>query len=185
MKLRIIAGTLKRRTITISGQAERFRPTKDMVREAVADSLLYKIVGAYIADVCAGSGAFGFEMVSRGAHAVCFVESDKIRSESIRQHSTTFGILQQCRFYTGDVRNFILSARERYDIIYYDPPYEDESLKSHIDGLLSLLKPDGILVYEHEGDACSFDRDVFASRTKRYGRTTVDFISRSMPEKSE
>ncbi|MBN2188552.1 MAG: RsmD family RNA methyltransferase, partial [Chitinispirillaceae bacterium] len=83
MRLRIIAGVLRGRILQCPGRQLAFRPTLERTRTAMADMLQPRIGGSITADLCAGSGAFGFEMLSRGAARVDFIENDRRAAELI------------------------------------------------------------------------------------------------------
>jgi 16S rRNA (guanine966-N2)-methyltransferase len=150
MKLRIISGALKGRYIKTDDGID-FRPTQERVRESVAEILKRRLRGAVAADVCAGSGAFGFEMLSRYAARVDFVESDKRAAIQIGENVKTLGVDGRSRVVRDDVRKFIDSNSMPggvYDIIFYDPPYGDAGLSALVPKLFGLIKPRGLLVYE-------------------------------------
>jgi 16S rRNA (guanine966-N2)-methyltransferase len=148
MRLRIIAGTLKGRFITIPERNTEFRPTLERTRQSVIEIIKYHLPGAVTADVCAGSGAFGFEMISRGALRVDFVEKDRRRADLLVKNSRILSVSDLCRCIVGDVKLFIKRYKGPYQVIFYDPPYADEALALLVPDLLKLLAPDGILVYE-------------------------------------
>jgi len=150
MKLRIISGALKGRYIRM-GDGIDFRPTQERVRESVAEILKRRLRGAVAADVCAGSGAFGFEMLSRYAARVDFVESGKRTAVQIGENVKALGVEGRVRIIRDDVRKFIDSNSVfggAYDIIFYDPPYGDAELSALVPKLFGLIKPGGLLVYE-------------------------------------
>lgn len=181
MKLRIIGGDLKRRVISLGERLAGFRPTRDRIREAVAESLKPRICGARVADLCAGSGAFGFEMLSRGARVVHFVESDRPRAAMIDAHARRFAVEQRCRVFVSDVARFLQRCRDTYDIIYFDPPYDVESLAALLPAVVAHVAEEGVCVYEHRtGDG--FERRLdpprgLEVRHRTYGRTRVDFVT--------
>ena len=153
MKLRIISGTLKGRYVTIndSDNGIDFRPTQERVRESVAEVLKRRLRGAVAADVCAGSGAFGFEMLSRRASRVDFIESGKRAALRIGENAKALGVEGRVRVVRDDVRKFIDNNSMLggvYDIIFYDPPYGDAELSALVPKLFGLIKRGGILVYE-------------------------------------
>ncbi|MBN1982087.1 MAG: RsmD family RNA methyltransferase [Chitinivibrionales bacterium] len=178
MKLRIIAGDLKGRQLHLSGAAERFRPTKEMVRKAVSDTIRDRISGAVIGDLCAGSGAFGFEMLSRGAAAVHFVEIDKVRVEQLHLHIEAFGLSDRGKVHRSDVRRFLALKSVYFDIIYFDPPYEDSSLQWCIEPLLSCVNTGGLLIHERQEQAVTGPRlqeSAVTLQSRTYGKTTIDY----------
>jgi 16S rRNA (guanine966-N2)-methyltransferase len=178
MRLRITSGELRGRIITLSGALERFRPTLERHRQAIANSLAPRIGGAAVADLCAGSGAFGLEMLSRGAGHADFVEHDRRRAEAIRQHAERFGVSADCRVFGEDIRRFAVRPGVRYDILYYDPPYEDDELAAFVPSLFSIIADGGVLVYER----AAAGRAAFAppagrvhlKETRSYGIAAMD-----------
>lgn len=182
MEIRIIAGKLKGRRIKISGGASCIRPTTEFVRKAVADSIQKRIPGAVVADVCAGTGAWGFEMVSRGAETVYFVDNNRDRCRTIQEHAHLFQVGAQCKIVCAEVARFIENCPCLFDIVYYDPPYDDATLSENVPRLLSCVTTEGMVIYEHGKDATAHpERMPGIIRTKRYGRTEVDFITVASP----
>jgi 16S rRNA (guanine966-N2)-methyltransferase len=184
MRLRIVAGSLGRRFITVDKNARmsEFRPTQERVRQAVAETIKTGIPGAVVVDLCAGSGAFGFEMASRGAERVHFVESDRARAQCIAKHIELFGVKDICTVIQADVRKFVPACRQQYDIVFYDPPYGDAGLAALAGQLPSLLSKNGVLLYERDVSEVP-SSDIFPSadfnrETREYGDTAVEFIRR-------
>jgi 16S rRNA (guanine966-N2)-methyltransferase len=187
MKLRIIAGTLKGRIVQLRDASAGFRPTLQRTRESIAETVKGRIPGASVCDLCAGSGAFGFEMISRGAGRVDFVDSHRSAVRGIEQHAHKFGIADRCSFIPADVRRYVRRALQRYDIIYFDPPYDDDGLRQLVVSVADLLKPDGLLLYEHRRSRPS---EVAMTgfrliQTKGFGTSAVDFIEREEAQSCE
>jgi|GEM_PF-409680 len=190
MKLRIVSGTLRGRTVTVPERDRMFRPTRERIRESVAGILNPYIAGAIVADLCAGSGLFGFEMVSRGAKEAVFVELDPFRCKTIRNHAERFNIQSACRVMTQDVRTFIDTCNTRFDIIYFDPPYDDKPLNELVQKLIPLLSDKGILVHERRSRAPRQLNDrsgvvPFFFDCRIYGETEVCFYKKAPPESGE
>jgi 16S rRNA (guanine966-N2)-methyltransferase len=183
MNLRIISGALRGRRISIPDRRVTFRATKDRVRQSLAETIKEKIPGARAADLCAGSGALGIEMVSRGAAQADFVERDRVLARSIAATAAAFGIEEKCRVYEQDIVSFIKHCPLSYDIIFYDPPYEDDSLAALAVALVALLRKGGVLLYEyssHRKDStplfAGLEPDKATVETKAYGDTAVDIV---------
>ena len=175
MNLRIIAGTLKGRVIRIPEKQVSFRPTLERARQSIADMLTPLLPGCSGADLCAGSGAFGFEMISRGAKTVDFVENDRLRAESIRATATTFGIQGQCRIIMQGVAAFAASESGPYDIIFFDPPYDDAGMADLVPSLMRRLNPNGILLFQRRRvRSAGPDRESRAPEVKIFGDTAVE-----------
>jgi 16S rRNA (guanine966-N2)-methyltransferase len=182
MQLRIISGSLKGRYLRLKPADQKFRPTSERVREAVADAVSGFCAKAMVADICAGSGAFGFEMLSRGAASVDFLELDRGRAGAIVLHAKNFAQEGRCRIITADARKFVSSAVPgSYDIVYYDPPYDDDQLAWLIPDIAALIRNNGICIVEHGArrDISSMFTNParFIIRTRYYGETAVSFIS--------
>jgi 16S rRNA (guanine966-N2)-methyltransferase len=194
MKLRIVAGVLGRRVITVERSAQEFRPTQERIRQAAAETLKPRIPGARAADLCAGSGAFGIELVSRGAASVDFVEDNPARARSILKQCEAFGIGRQCRVVTQDVRGFLDACAGRagsggYDIVFYDPPYNEPALAALVPALCGLLAAGGVLVYERAKSGTPQGELLGGSgydvETRTYGDTAVEFIKKEREASSE
>lgn len=151
MKLRIIAGKLKRRVINIPSSSTDFRPTKEIVRESLSNMLSSKIINSSVADICSGSGAFGIEMLSRGANSCDFFDISNSRCKNLEKHLLNFKIEKsQYSIICSDIKKSVLKTKKQYDIIFYDPPYDDQILADLVPDLYCLLNDGGILVYERE-----------------------------------
>ncbi len=178
MKLRITAGTHARRFVSIPPSAENFRPTAERTRQAVANILNPVLHNARVADCCAGSGALGFELLSRGAAFVVFVEYDAGRASALVASAHNLEVVESVEVYKRDMKSFVKSDPKPFDVIFFDPPYYDDSAPEICGSLFSLLAPRGKLVYEHAED----DRRVCASvpppyLSRRYGDTMIDLYT--------
>lgn len=186
MKLRIVAGSLKGRMLSFPPNDTEFRPTLERARTSIADLLQRYLAGAVAADLCAGSGAFGFEMLSRGAARVDFVESDRRRAEAIRKAAERFGVSEHCCIIAQDVQAFAQSCSKRYDIIFYDPPYDDHDLAGiMVPVLMGLLSANGMLVYQRrkkKGALASAEKTATPFDTRNFGDTIVDFYRSPEPK---
>jgi 16S rRNA (guanine966-N2)-methyltransferase len=119
--VRIIAGKWRGRTIEAPpGQATR--PTADRVRETLF-SMLASRLGSFeelrVADLFAGSGALGFEALSRGAVSATFLENDPQAAAVIRRNAERLGA--SVRILGGSA--LTLPRSEPFDLVFADPPY--------------------------------------------------------------
>ena len=181
MKLRIITGHLKNRVIKVKDTGMNFRPTKEVVREAVAGIVMEKIDGALIADLCAGSGAFGFEMLSRGAKQVHFVDNSRVCCQNIIKHARLFNVEDQSLVFCKDIRSFLRSCLDTYNIIYYDPPYNNLKLAEIVPNLLPCVSTNGILIFEcrkRKYLETPYQADDFNLETRKYGDTVLNIFYR-------
>ena len=181
MKLRIITGFLKNRSIKVKDTGMSFRPTKEVVREAVADIVMEKIDGALIADLCAGSGALGFEMLSRGAKQVHFVDNSRMCCHNIIKHARLFNVEDQSLVFCKDIRGYLRSCTDTFNIIYYDPPYTNLILAEIIPNILPFVSKNGILIFERRKRKHSetpYQGDDFNLETRKYGDTVLTIFYR-------
>jgi 16S rRNA (guanine966-N2)-methyltransferase len=180
MRLRIVSGDLGGRIIQIGGDAQWFRPTVERCRQAVAETIKQSIPGALVVDLCAGSGAFGFEMLSRGATAAHFVEVDRQRAMEITKHARLFRVEDRCTVHAADVSKFLRRCTDHFDIAFYDPPYDDDALASLVPSILPILTDAGTLLYERSSSrAPAVPHEGILAQTRVYGDTSVDFLRRA------
>ena len=121
--MRIVAGQFRGRTL-IAPAGAATRPTADRVREALFSmmaSRLGSFEGLRIADLFAGSGALGFEALSRGADHASFVENDPKAQAAIKANADRLGLAERIRILGGSA--LALPRSEPFDLIFADPPY--------------------------------------------------------------
>ncbi len=152
--LRIIGGSFRNRPLK-SPKGEQTRPTLAVMRKAAFDIVQSKIEGAHFLDLYAGSGAMGFEALSRGAASVTFVETHPMARRCIEENCRSLNVEDRCTVITYDVMlalKKLIKHDQHFDIIYADPPYAVApnllmQLLSVFD-TSSLLNPNGILFLE-------------------------------------
>lgn len=149
MNVRIIAGEFGGRIIEGSG-TERTHPMSERIRNAIFNKIGDEVKHAKVLDAFAGSGAVGFEALSRGAHEVKFVERDRIAQKIITNNMHKLGVDEVAHLVKAGVASWAETTDERFDIIFADPPYHDPQL-STVSRLLALLKPNGLMVLSYPG----------------------------------
>ena len=124
---RIIGGDLRGRRLEFLPHG-RTRPMKDRVRESLFDLLGTGVRGALALDLFAGTGALGFEAVSRGATRAILVERHFPTADALRRSARGLGVEDRVEVRTGDV---LLWARRLPDlprdlpwIVFISPPWE-------------------------------------------------------------
>jgi len=173
--LRIIGGSARGRRI--KSPPGHVRPTADRVREALFSILGPHVQGCRFLDLFAGSGAVGLEALSRGARWVDFVEEDPGRATNIRNHLTDFGWSEQGQIHRLSARKYLARVKERFDILFVDPPYAGPLLAETVKQILStkILADDGILVLEHASSSPPEigGLETHSLKTYRYGDTML------------
>jgi 16S rRNA (guanine966-N2)-methyltransferase len=177
-QLRIVAGRLKGRRIRVP-EVGSIRPTADRVREALFSILGPSVVGADLLDAYAGTGALGFEALSRGAARVVFVESDPSAALALRATARELGVASECSILEGRMTRLRHAGTLNgvFSLILADPPYGDaEEVASFLGLAVGLLAPNGLLVLEREASAAQLDEPLLRlERHSRYGRSRLDF----------
>jgi 16S rRNA (guanine966-N2)-methyltransferase len=119
--MRIIAGKWRGRPLEAPPGLET-RPTADRVRETLFNMLASRL-GSFeqlrVADLFAGSGALGFEAISRGARHASFVERDPNAIAAIRRNAEKLGA--DVEIFSGSALS--LPRAEPFDLVFADPPY--------------------------------------------------------------
>lgn len=132
--MRIIAG-IYRNQLLQTPKGEQTRPTASRLRESLFNICQNYIDEASFLDAFAGSGAIGFEALSRGAKHVVFIEKNKEAIRCLQKNAETLGVMSQCQILHGDVFQFLQlfqKQKKQFDIIYADPPYNTKDLQSII-----------------------------------------------------
>ena len=154
-----ITGGLARGIPLTAPKGDGTRPATDQLREAVFSSLGARIEGARIADLFAGTGAYGLEAMSRGASSGLFVENSRkvvaclkknlsAALESCGAKPTDWRVLAQ-KIYT------IPSGLGPFDIVFMDPPYamiEDRIPEIFAEHIAGIVAPDGLVCFEMPGN---------------------------------
>lgn len=148
MTLRIIAGKFKGRPLKTPKGATT-RPTQAMLREAVFNICQNKIEDAHFLDIYAGSGAMAFEALSRGASQATLIEKNRAAIECIRENIQNLEVKHQVELIALDAITGLKRLKNKFDIIYIDPPYETP-LAPLMEQLLKaqILKEDALLFIE-------------------------------------
>jgi 16S rRNA (guanine966-N2)-methyltransferase len=175
--LRLTGGTLSRRLIAVPEAAKKgtLRPTSDRVREALFSTLTsrFDLHGARVADVCCGSGALGFEALSRGADRATFVDDDGATLDTVRRSAASLAVLERCTFVKSTASRFLERA-DAVDVAFFDPPYAmvlDPALRA---GLTRLVQPGGLLIVERASRSEDMPFEALSLLVeRRYGDTRV------------
>jgi 16S rRNA (guanine966-N2)-methyltransferase len=138
-QVRIIGGEWRGRKLHFP-QSPAIRPTPDRVRETVFNWLQSHVAGLRCLDHFAGSGALGFEALSRGAREVVFVDTDREAVEHVVQmlHTLKCG---RGRALQMDAAAYLAQPPEPFDLVFLDPPFADRA----IEGLCARLESRGWL----------------------------------------
>lgn len=131
--------------------------------------------GAQVLDLYAGSGALGFEALSRGAEHATFVESDKRAADVLKANARDLGFTNTT--IANRTAEAYVTAEEKFDVVFADPPYavSDDELAKVLRGIAPRLAGDAILIVERASRSSepAWPEEVEPLRAKRYGDTAV------------
>jgi len=139
------------------------RPTPDLVKQAIFNSLGARVVGARVLELFAGSGALSLECLSRGAASALCVEKSQRHADFIRRNAGTPefppGALQVRVQDVFPALKQMAETGQQFDLILADPPYGEKNVGRRSESLAQqtlddahlpeLLAPDGLLVLGH------------------------------------
>lgn len=122
-EVRIIGGEWRRRKLAFTG-LPGLRPTPDRVRETLFNWLQFDLPGVQVLDLFAGSGALGFEALSRGAKRAVLVEK-AARAFTDLQASKALLKAEQAELLKSDALDYLKNTPATpFDIVFVDPPYQ-------------------------------------------------------------
>ena len=189
--MRIVAGSLKGRAI-VAPEGQGTRPTSDRARQAVFNVLEHaawgdSLQGVRVIDLYAGSGALGFEAVSRGAGFCLFVETDDGARGAIRENAEAYGLFGKTRVHRRSATDLGVRpgpVAEAFDLAFLDPPYGkglgEQTLARLTEG--GWLKPGALVVFERGSDEPDIDTPGYERLDARdYGAARVLFLRALAP----
>lgn len=189
--MRIVSGEFRGKAI-VTPQGDRTRPTSDRARQAVFNILEHAawspgLRDVRVIDLFAGSGALGFEALSRGAAFCLFVETDEQARGAIRQNVDAMGLFGRTRVHRRDATD--LGQRPgadgpAFELTFLDPPYAKGLGETALAKLAAggWLAPGAVVVFERGADEADFDVEGFEKLDARdYGAARVHFLRFGSP----
>lgn len=166
-------------------KGERTRPTSDRARESLFNVLAHSfdLEQVSVLDVFAGSGALGFEALSRGAEHVTFVEHFLAAREAIEANIKALNVRNRTSMVKLDAYKWLPEASGPFDIVFADPPYDDKRTRKELPELLfreGLLTPDSLVIIEHRaGSTITTPEGVRKVRDLDAGEAAFTFLQRA------
>ena len=126
------------------------RPTMDRVKESLFAMIQNHINGSTVLDLFAGSGALGLEAISNGAKKCYLIDNNQIAIKTIKENS--INIKEDINIINIDYKKFLKETKEKFDIIFLDPPYQSNQLNKALKIIeeRNLLNENGIIICEYE-----------------------------------
>ena len=147
-QIHINAGIWRSRLLKFP-DAEGLRPTPERVRITVFNWLGQEMTEKTCLDLFAGTGAFGFEALSRNAKSVTMVENSRPAYQSLLQNQTLLKA-ENCQVLHSDALIYLANNTQKFDVIFCDPPYNKAWLNKLLPILNQHLNADGVLYVEAE-----------------------------------
>jgi len=174
--MRVITGSA-RGVRLLTPEGEQTRPTTDRVKEALFNIIQFDIEGRSVLDLFAGTGQLGIEALSRGAKTATFVDNRSDAVKLIKENIRKTKFQDQSTVFTGDYATFLQTSRQRFDLIFLDPPYAESFLENALKRIstIDIVKDGGIIICERpvekelSQDLLGFER----SKDYRYGKTII------------
>ncbi|MBK9372429.1 MAG: 16S rRNA (guanine(966)-N(2))-methyltransferase RsmD [Holophagales bacterium] len=180
--IRIVAGEFRGRRLAVGPGV---RPTTERAREALFSILGEDVRGARVLDAAAGSGALGFEALSRGAREVVFVESNRRTATILEANASALGRTDGVRVFARTVAGFLRLDRPGcFDVVFFDPPWADP-VTGELDGLWKTLAPGGTFVVERGSAENPWPGSPVEAAVRLYGTTALHIYRNRAPEPAE
>ena len=174
--MRVITGTARGRKL---GQLQGMdtRPTTDQVKESIFNIIQFDIEGRRVLDLFAGTGQLGIEALSRGAAGCTFVDQRRDAAALVRSNLKLCRLSDRARVVQGEALSFLASDRERYHLVFLDPPYQTELLENALKKIAEIdrLMENGIIICESPADKVlpELPQPYRKGREYRYGKIKI------------
>lgn len=176
--MRVIAGKAKGIQLK-TPVGMRTRPTTDRVKEALFSIIQFDLPGAKVLDLFGGTGQLGIEALSRGAQYAVFTDMQNEACRLIRENLKKTHFEQNARVIQTDYLDFLNHTKEKFDMVFLDPPYAEVFLETAIKRIteIDILQSGGIIATERPlGKELAAKIDGFErSRDYKYGKIVLTF----------
>jgi len=174
--MRIIAGSSRGRKL-ISPSDSDVRPTIDRVKESMFNIINPYIRDAVILDLFSGTGNLALEAISRGAEKAYLVDNSRKSLSIIKENIELLKFQEQCTVIENDYISAIKDMKEKIDIIFLDPPYDEGFISKSLSIIEQndILNEDGIIVAEHKNaeEMPPGNEYLEIIKSKKYGIMTI------------
>ncbi|MDR0374242.1 MAG: RsmD family RNA methyltransferase [Treponema sp.] len=173
--MRVTGGSLCGRQVVTPGGV--IRPAMDRMRESIF-ATLGDLNGCSFLDIFSGSGVIALEAASRGASFIEAVENDPLKRKTLLRNAALSPASIRCRFMPAEL--YVQRAKRSFDVIFCDPPFPYEYKWILVKAIAnSALMKSGarLLIHRPREDFLYYAIDnLLLERTKKYGRSVVDFF---------
>jgi 16S rRNA (guanine(966)-N(2))-methyltransferase RsmD len=180
--MRIISGSARGRKLK-EPQGLDTRPTTDKVKESLFNIIQFELEGRRVLDLFAGTGQLGLEALSRGAERCTFVDQRREAAALVRENVKLCRFEDRARVAQEEALSFLSSCREKFDVVFLDPPYQSGLLEKSLETLtrFDILREYGIIVCESgtEWTVPPLAPPYEAGREYRYGQIKLTVCHRA------
>ncbi len=179
--MRVITGSARgKRLKELKGSD--IRPTTDRVKEAIFSSIQFEIEARRILDLFAGTGQMGIEALSRGAAHCDFVDMRREAIQMVEANLQYTNMKEVSTVIQSDYLAYLTRNKEKYDVIFLDPPYHGGILKNALQTITSIDKvtENGIIVCENEAEFVwpTVPEPYVLQKEYKYGKISVALYRR-------
>ena len=130
------------------------RPTTDRVKEALFSIIQFDVPGTRVLDLFGGTGQLGIEAISRGAISAVFVDAGEKACALIKENLRRCRMEGEGRVVRSDYLEFLSRCREKFDLVFLDPPYAEVFLENALKKIteIDILQSGGIIIAERPLD---------------------------------
>ncbi len=174
--MRIISGKYKGKRIDLN--IEGTRPTMDRVKESLFGTIQNYIRDSIVLDLFAGSGNIGYEFLSNGSKICYFIDNNIKVIESLNRIKKELNEVNAV-IIKSDFKDFLKSCNKKFDIIFLDPPYQNNFITPSIKLIkeYDLLNNNGIIICEYEKEVIdSLDYEII--KEKKYGSKNIMILKK-------
>ena len=181
--MRIISGYLKGKKIDLP-KDNLTRPLKDLVKESIfniiehSNDINSKLKESVVLDLFSGTGSFGLECVSRGAKKVIFNENYNSAINILEKNIKNLNCEKKCQILKSDCFNLLKNFNEKVDIIFMDPPFQEEKINELITSIMeaNILKQNAlIIIHRNKKNDESLSERLKIVDTRYYGLSKIIF----------
>ena len=147
--MRVISGSARGVQLR-TPEGLKTRPTADRVKEAMFSIIQFDIPCSKVLDLFGGTGQLGIEALSRGASVSYFIDESEQACKLIKENLQKTKLSDKANVIRSDYASFLKSTREKFDIIFLDPPYAEVFLENSLKMIteIDILQSGGIIVTE-------------------------------------
>ena len=181
--MRVITGTARGMRLKELPGLET-RPTTDKVKESVFNIVQFDVEGRRVLDLFGGTGQMGIEALSRGAASCTFVDVRKEAAAVIRANLAHTKLEEQGKVVQGDYLAFLTGCREKFDLVFLDPPYGAGMLEKALEAIakIDIMTENGIIVCESAAESAlpELAAPYAKGRDYRYGKIRITLYHRAV-----